>query len=80
MTTTEFPNYAEMLVAIKTLAEQAAEVEGAEDVGCFLPIRKYGTSRATGDFSSLGEWLADVATTLEGFLIEDGEELEGWDA
>lgn len=74
-------NYGEALKELKRTAFRLSETEGAAEIGCFLPIRKYGNSRAYGEFSSLSEWLTDVAQTLGDFLSSDeGEEIETWDA
>lgn len=64
--------------AIATLIH-ISNTEGTEDVGCLLPIRKYGESRQYGDFSTLGDWAKDVASTLEDYLADTGEEIEGWE-
>lgn len=79
-TLTNFDNFADMLTHLRETAAAAAGVEGADDVGCLLPIRKYNQSRAMGEFSTLSEWLDDVADTLQDFLAEEGDEIEGWSA
>lgn len=73
-------NYAEMLEALRALANKAAGVEGADVIGAFHPIAMVDKYRAYGEFSSLSEWLDDVADTLQDFLSENADELEGWHA
>lgn len=76
--TTTTTNYADMLQDIRERLTKAAGVECSDEIGAFLPIRKYNTARGMGEFSSLSEWLDDVADTLADFLAEEGEELEDW--
>lgn len=78
MTTTT--TYVEMLEALRTLANKAAGVEGADDVGAFHPIPMADKYRAYGEFSSLCEFLDDFADVLGDFLAESGDEIEGWQA
>jgi hypothetical protein len=71
--------YGELLQELSNLAIKAAEVEGADTVGAFLPIGQFGVSRQYGEFSSLQEWLGDFGAVLEGFLCShEGEEIEDW--
>lgn len=78
---TNFTNFAEMLQHLRETAAAAAGVEGADDIGAFLPIAKLGQRREIGEFSSLSEFLDDFADALAEFLAsEDGDEIEGWDA
>jgi len=56
----------------------AAEGDSVDEVGVFLPIRQYGRYAPNGEFSSLGEWLSDVAATLEHYLDEDEDEIDTW--
>ena len=79
MTTTTYSNYAEMLTALRDLAVKAAGVEGAVDIGSFIPIGKFGTSRGY-EFSDLSQWLDDFADTLQEFLADERDEVETWDA
>lgn len=83
MATTHFTNYndyAEMLTHLRLLAQAAAGVEGADDIGAFHPISNPDKYRAYGEFSSLSEFLDDFADVLQDFLAAEGEELEGWEA
>jgi hypothetical protein len=72
-------DYEQLLRNIQHLCETAAAVTGADTVGAFLPIRKFGNSRPYGEFSNLQDWLNDVAETLQAYLDVDGEEIEGWE-
>jgi hypothetical protein len=81
MTITHVPHYADyasMLEHLRETLQAAAGVEGADTLGALFPLSMEGRSRRYGEFSSLGEWLDDVADTLEGFLSDYGDEVEGW--
>jgi hypothetical protein len=81
MTTTKYDNYALMLDALRELAVKAAGVEGADTIGEFVPIGKFGEIQAYGVASDLSEWLDDFADRLLDFLDSDeGDEIESWEA
>lgn len=78
-TLTNFTNFAEMLEHLRDTLVAAAGVEGADDIGAFFSIRKAGYS-TSGEFSSLSEWLDDIADALQDFVVEERDEIESWDA
>lgn len=78
---TTYHNFADMLGELSAFASKAAGIEGADSVGAFIPIGKFGQSRGFGEFSSLSEWLDDIADTIDDFLASsEGDEVGSWEA